>query len=507
VTNRVLAPRRPWRRALEPTIPGPVVWARGLLEREALPIVVIALWLGLLATALPRLVVGDSWLSFVEGRVVAQHGLPHSDTLSFWSLGRPWIDQQWGAHLALYAAVAHGGLIAALFLVVGFVAMALILIAVATRMLGASPRSAAIGVALPLLGAPWLAQVRAQTLALPFFVAVYALLARDSRSPGRLVFGVLPLLAVWGNLHGSVALGAGLVVLHGLGLVSRKESRGRGTALVLGAPLMVLCSPYGLRLVDYYHLMLFHPPLAKYVVEWKPPMIEGATLAFFVSAFGATALWGGQRKVVTAFERWALPLLLIAALTAVRNGIWFELALAVTLPRLLDGAWPSRIGLTAGVRRVNLVLGSAAVAGLIALFAAQATRGSAWLDTSHPPAAAAAAVAAAAGRDGIVLADDLHADWLLWQEPSLAGRVAYDVRFELFNAHELHELDALETPSRAAWARCGGIASVVTFPSRRFSRLIRAEGVLAPGSRTLYSGEDFVAVTQPAAPLGRCRRL
>jgi len=506
MTNRVLAPQRPWRRALEPTIPGAAVWLRGLLEREALPTLIIALWLGLLGLAMPQLIVSDTWLSLVDGRFIAQHGLPHVDTLAFWSHGRSWVDQQWGAHLAFYAAVTHGGLIAVLILSIASIGVALTVIAVTTRLLGASRRSAAIGVALPLIGAPWGAQVRTQTLILPLFAALYAFLALDSRSPGRRVLLVLPLLVVWANLHGSVALGAGLVALYGLGLARRRDSRGRAAFLVLGAPLTLFASPYGLDLVGYYRLMLFHPPLAKYVVEWQPPAIEAVTVVFFASAFAAAVLWGAHRRAATPFERWALPLLLVAALTAVRNGLWFELALAVTLPRLLDAAWPSNIELNAAVRRVNLVIGSAAVSGLVMLFAVQAVRGSAWLDKTHP-ANAAAVVAAAAGRDGIVLSDDLDADWLLWQEPSLAGRVAYDVRFELLDSHELHELDALATPSRSVWARCGSIARVVTFPSRRYSRLIHTEGVLVPGARTILSSKDFVVVTQPAASVDRCRRL
>jgi hypothetical protein len=503
VTNRVLAPERPF----APPVPGALLWLRELLEREALPIVIVALWLCLLCFSLPLLVVEDSWLSFVDGRLIAQHGLPHVDTLTFWSLGRPWIDQQWGAHLALYEAMAHGGLIAALLLAVAFIAIALTALAVAARKLGASARSTAIGVALPLLGAPWLAQLRTQTLALPFFAVLYGLLALDSRHPSRRVLWVLPLLMVWANLHGSVALGAGLVFLYGLGLVRRGATRRRGALLVLGSPPTLLASPYGLRLVDYYHLMLFHPPLAQYVVEWRPPSVEGPTVAFFLSAFGTAALWGAHRRVLTTFEKWAVPILLLSALTAVRNGVWFELALAVSMPRLLDAAWPSRIRLTPGVRRLNVVLGSVALAGVAALFVYAAARGPAWLEKGHPSAAAASAVTSAAGREGIVLSDDIHADWLLWQEPSLAGRVAYDVRFELFDAHELKQLDRLERASHPAWSRCGSIATVVTFPSRHISRLVRAENVFAPGSRTIVNTKDFVAVAQPAAAASRCRRL
>src|SRR3954454_847776 len=83
--------------------------ARLVAESEALPIVVIAIWTTLLLVTMPFLVGQDTFLAFVDGRLVAQHGLPHADTLTYWSLGRPWTDQQWGAHLALYELARLGG--------------------------------------------------------------------------------------------------------------------------------------------------------------------------------------------------------------------------------------------------------------------------------------------------------------------------------------------------------------------------------------------------------------
>ncbi|MDP9286177.1 MAG: hypothetical protein M3P41_14680 [Actinomycetota bacterium] len=478
---------------------------RSVLEEDALAVSAVAMWAVFLVFSMPLLLIQDSWLAFVDGRVVAQHWLPHVDTLTLWTLGRHWTDQQWGAHLVLYELVHHGGLRAAVLFGIGCVTVALALAALATRVLGASPRSAALGAALPLLAAPWLAQIRSQSFALVPFVALYALLALDARRPSRRVLWVLPLLAVWANLHGSVALGAGLVLVYGVGLARHRQSRARGALLVVGSPLCLLASPYGLQLVPYYALMLGHPPLAQFVVEWKPPAVEAITAVFFASAFAATALWGGHRRVLTTFERWALPLLLVAALTAVRNTVWFELAAAVSLPRLLDAAWPSRIALTAPIRRVNLIVGSAALAAL-AVCVLQAARSPVSLARGHRPAAAAA-VAAAAGRDGIVLADDEHADWLLWFQPSLAGRVAYDVRFELYDKRELHAIKLLDDASHPIWRRCGSQASVVTFARPEDQRIAAREAVVAPGSRTIVRDPTFVAIAQTVAPNGRCRRL
>jgi hypothetical protein len=191
-------------------------------------------------------------------------------------------------------------------------------------------------------------------------------------------------------------------------------------------------------------------------------------------------------------------------MTAVRNAAWFELAAAVSAPLLLDAVWPSRIVLTARIRRVNVMLASFATCVAVVVLAAQFARATTSLQQGRSPAAAAA-VAAVAGAHGIVLADDAHADWLLWQQPSLAGRVAFDVRFELFDRRELTQISRLRLASANAWKRCGATATVVTFGSSRELGLYQEAGVLAPGSRVIVQGPQFAAIAQPAPPRKTCR--
>jgi hypothetical protein len=135
--------------------------------------------------------------------------------------------------------------------------------------------------------------------------------------------------------------------------------------------------------------------------------------------------------------------------------------------------------------------------------AAQLARPASSLQPGRSPADAAV-VAATAGPHGIVLADDEHADWLLWEQPSLAGRIALDVRFELFNGRELAQISRLRLASTDAWKRCGRAAAVVTFAGDGQLRRFAEAGVLAPGSRTLVRGPRFAAIAQPA-PAHPCR--
>jgi len=468
-----------------------------LLEREGLVIVPIAAWISFLVVLMPVMLVQDTWLSLVDGRLIATSWLPHVDTMTAWTLGRHWIDQQWGAQLAFYELARYGGLRAVLAVGIGCVAAAFVLAAIAGRTLGGSPRSVAFALMLPMLTTPWLSQVRAQSFALVLFVAVYWLLARDSRRRDRRVLWVLPLLALWANLHGSVALAAGLASLYGLTLCRERAGRAVGLALAIGSPLTLIASPYGLNLIGYYRLMLLHPPLVGFVREWKPASVGLATALFFASAFALSAAWGAHRKSLTGFEQWALPILLVVALTAVRNTTWFAFAATIAAPRMLDAAWPTAITLTPRIRQVNRLLGGTALAAVLLVSAAEFARAPGWLSRGASTTEAGK-IARAAGRHGIVLADDEHSDWLLWNEPSLGGRVAYDVRFELFKTNELRQLQLLRDGSHPIWRTCGASARVVTFNGPADEKIALREHVLAPGARTIVRTATLVAVEQPA---------
>ena len=129
--------------------------------------------------------------------------------------GARWIDQQWLAQLTFYELFRAGGY-RLILLVHARCPSAFALALVAARRRGGSPIGVfGVGCACFFV-APWAWQLRAQSFAPLLFVAVLWLLIADGR-PSRRVFAVLPLLALWANLHGSVVLGATLVALYGRG--------------------------------------------------------------------------------------------------------------------------------------------------------------------------------------------------------------------------------------------------------------------------------------------------
>jgi hypothetical protein len=410
---------------------------RRFLEQECFVVLVLASTLAFVAYAVPTLLVQDTWLALVDGRFVAEHGIPRVDDLTVMAHGARWVDQQWLAHLTLYELTRVGGLRLTLASGLGFTFLALVLGAGLARRAGASSRSVALVALLPLCVTPWLLQLRTQTLALPLFVAVYGLLAADSRRPSRRVWFVLPLLMLWANLHGSVLLGALLVSFHGLFLARRHTSR--GLLLAAAAPATLVASPYGFALVGYYRWMLIGSPLRKYVTEWQPATLGVGTALFFLTALAIVFALGRHGRALSTFERASLPLLLVAGLASLRNSAWLALAGAVSGPLLLDAALGQGRALPEAARVINRRLSTSVIALTVAVIAASFAR-PASLFESKWPVAGAQAVATAAGPHGLVLADDVHSDWLLWKEPQLAGRLAYDVRFELLTPARISRL-------------------------------------------------------------------
>jgi hypothetical protein len=443
--------------------------------------------------------VGDSWLTLASGREVVQHGLPQHDQLMALSHGARWVDQQWLAQVIFYELARLGGIQAAVLFHVLLSAGAFTIAVAAARRRAASPTTLLwVGLACAFL-APWAWQLRAQSLAYPLFAATLWLLSADSRTPSRRVLLVLPLLAVWANLHGSVVLGAGLVALRGLTIAYerlRAEQRPPAWKLragcLLAAPLLTLASPYGTALLGYYRHMLGSPLLSRFVQEWGPTTPAKAWLFYPLAILAVWAL-GRNGAALTLFERGALLATTLAGFIALRYVVWFELSALMFLPVLLD----ARRAKTERVQRLARPVAGLAMLCLLALPVALAVAPASWYDRELPTEARAQLERATRGAGTTVFASETLSDWLLWKDPSLRGRIAYDVRFELLSVGQLDRLSAYHRRSGAGWAAPTLPFSLLVLDRRVDARLIRALEDRAR-SRTIFSDRRVVILRQRA---------
>jgi hypothetical protein len=410
----------------------------GLLP-VAVPLALIAV---AVAAIVPALVTQDAWLTLVGGRDIAHHGLPHVARLTELAGGHRFVDQQWLAQLLLYGSGSLAGMVA-ICLAAALTAFGLCA-AIAHRR-GASPTAILLFSVLAFAAAPWGLQVRAQSLALPLFALTLLLLELDRP------WLTLPVLGVWANVHGSVVVGAAVVVAYA---VCRRRRA------LLAAPLMVLASPYVLELPRYYRTMLLDPPFGSAVAEWQRTTPSPLTAVFF-ALLTATALLVVRRRRLAAFDLVVLALGAAVALDAIRGIVWFALGALALVPAVATRD-PGRIRLRGSRQTVASLLVAVAAVGFAAARPAQAYE-------SRVPEP----VLAAAAGHGPIFANEASADWLLWRDPSL--RVAYDVQFETLTKPQIDRLLAWRNFG-PGWRHVVTGYSVVVDDPKHVARLVAAGG-------------------------------
>ncbi len=447
----------------------------------------------------------DTWLALLAGRDIAEHGIPHRESLTLLTQGHRWIDQQWLAQLAMYEVDRVGGVA-----LVGFVNTLLVMAGLlgailATRRLGASANSVVRVLPLVVWTIAVTASVRTQPWAYPLFSALFWLLASDARRQSARIWWCLPLLVLWANVHGSASLGAGLVVLRGLTLLWERRALllsvprawVRPLVLMAGAPLCLAATPYGFAMVDYYRTTLFNGGLRRLVIEWGPVTVSPVVASLFFLTAGIV-IWsfGRYRGQVTLWERAAMILLAAGAIVAVRNVVWFNLATVVVLPLSIDAAVRARGSRRRSRPRLNVTILGVATVALVLTAAVSARRS----PTGHyyPPDGLATIRRAVTDDPSLrVYADERYADWLLWRLPTLRGRVTYDARFELLTGAQLEAVVKFKAQAGPNWAEA---ASGYRLLVLQRSSAVTSQLEHASGARVLFDREGMAVILRPRVP-------
>jgi hypothetical protein len=233
-------------------------------------------------------------------------------------------------------------------------------------------------------------------------------------------------------------------------------------------------------------------------VEWLPLTPSRGTALFY--ALALTAVWalGRYGRRLTLFEQAALAVAVVSPLVASRTVVWFPLAALVILPVALEGRRRAASTTAPAGRRSA---GYAVVALVIALISV--------VQVARQPAAAyekrwsdvGLGVVVDAARDdpdAQIFAASRYADWLLWKEPSLAGRIAIDIRFGMLSETRLEQLLAYRNHV-GGWKRVLRGVSIVVLDNRREADLV-ADLSREPGARVAYQDDRMtVVLRQPAA--------
>ena len=268
-------------------------------------------------------------------------------------------------------------------------------------------------------------------------------------------------------------------------------------AVLIASPLLLLASPYGLRLVDYYHHLLVNPAFSHYVTEWAPTRFGIATAPFYIAALLAAWLAGRCATRLTRFEQGSLLLTLALAFMAVRSVVWFMFAALILLPVALDGVLTSQWG-SPRYRWVNAALGFAAPFAAAVLVVGAFAHPGRWFTRDYPRAAANAVSRIAAQEPNAqIFANERFADWLVLEHPALAGRIAFDGRFELLKSSELERVVHFRQEMVGGIDAVRGYRVLVLYPSPISEKNVTKTLLKDRSRHVVYRDSRIAVITQP----------
>ncbi|MFC6703975.1 hypothetical protein [Flexivirga alba] len=228
---------------------------------------------------------------------------------------------------------------------------------------------------------------------LPYAVLVVLLLQNADR-PSRRLWLTVPLLCLWGNLHGGVLVGCALLAVH---LVCVGGPLRRRTLVGSSAfAAVLLATSAGWHTVDYYRGVLGNEAARQGAGLWAPTSVHRPfDLIMLGASAGLVAMW--SRSHPRRWEVVAVVGMAVATLVASRNSIWLLLFLLPLAARGRSSAdYVPR-------QRFPFIPAAAAVAMLLAGIGWQlTTRGSAV--NADGAAAVPAVQKLAAGRTVLTLA-------------------------------------------------------------------------------------------------------
>lgn len=230
----------------------------------------------------------DLWFHLKVGQYLFATGdVPRVELFSFTFPGIPYIAHGWMSGAVFYALWSTVGPKAMIFLFAVLVAIAFW---IAFKRTESHPFIAgfavlvAVWTVMPNIG------VRPRVFTILFASAYFALLGRFARSMSeRWIWLLIPIQALWANLHGGFFIGLALIALTAVGMVfdywagvleqpETFKSRLRTLAIVFaGCVLAGLLNPYGTKLYTAPLSVLRSSIYQNVVVDWMSPDFHVAT--------------------------------------------------------------------------------------------------------------------------------------------------------------------------------------------------------------------------------------
>ena len=287
---------------------------------------------------------GDFWWHLKTGEyIISTHSIPKTDFFSFTNYGRAWVAHEWLSEAIFYVIYSRLGFNA---LIVIFAVLTALAFWIAFKrseshpLIGGFATFLGVWTVLPTIG------VRPRVFTLLLSSVYLALLARYvRRGEGRHVWWLVPLMALWVNLHGGFLIGLVLIGLTIVGIpldawarrdrINSSWPQLRTLSIVLaGCLFAVLLNPHGIWIYKFPFEIFLSPIQQQTVNDWlSPDFHQSEALPLILLIFftiGALAL---SPKRVRPSE---LLLFLATLYMTLKSGRHLAILALVAVPMMAD---------------------------------------------------------------------------------------------------------------------------------------------------------------------------
>jgi hypothetical protein len=296
----------------------------------------------------------DTTLHIRIGQYILSTGtVPHQDLFAFSKPGQPWYAFEWLSETVLGGAFNVAGFKGVALLSGVLIALYLTVLLKYTIWKGSNGLIALILILLTATGASIHFHARPHLVTLLFVAIAVWFMESNRRNGGHLIWALVPLTAVWANLHGGFFIFVALLGLRVAGCAAEawvwpeiRQDRKREAIQLMG--LLVACSlaslanPYGFRLHQHILETLTSPWIIANVSEFKSPSFRSEEMydIMFLLFGGLASITSLVRKRSLVEPLWIL-FLAYCALTSVRHTTLFLLVAAPIVAVELSGWWDS----------------------------------------------------------------------------------------------------------------------------------------------------------------------
>jgi hypothetical protein len=241
----------------------------------------------------------DTWWHIATGRWIIAHGkIPTADPFSWTAHGRPWVAHEWGTDL-LFSAMNRWLGPASLLLLAGvLIGAAFLLLASALRMVTDNEWVIALCLGAALYPSTLMWSLRPHIISIAF-VALFLRVLVAARFRGRVQFlwWLVPLTAIWSNLHAGFISGVALIWIFAVvTLIERKSYAKTLLGVAVGSTAAAALNPAGFGI---YPFAIYLAKVSSNVVEWQPPNLRTPYgMAFALIALGTLVSAGLIAKKV-----------------------------------------------------------------------------------------------------------------------------------------------------------------------------------------------------------------